>query len=181
MLKQVEDNIATYVIDLAAEQKKSAMFANTLYISTAVVLCGICIALGFLIMRGINWQVRELVDTLQYCSANNALDKSLVVKGKDEFSHISGALNQVFETFKAAIQNITSSSETLASSSEQNTVTVAQTSAALNDQKEQTYLVATAIEEMSQTINEVSNNTQETAQAAAQAEQLIAQSEAVVN
>ena len=57
---------------------------------------------------------------------------------------------------------------------------VSQTSTALNEQKEQTYVVATAIEEMSQTISEVSSNTVETATAVAEADQVAGESQMVV-
>ena len=164
-LKSIEDNIAGALIELAESQQSSAQASYLIYLLLTVIVLGACIALGYFIVKGINKQVGVLTSTLHYCADNKALDRLLPVEGKDEFSEISTALNSVIENFRMTIDSISRSSENLAASAEQNSVTVGQTSTALNSQKEQTYLVATAIEEMSQTINEVSNNTAEAATA----------------
>lgn len=139
-----------------------------------------CIVITFLIMKDINFKVSNLVSTLRYCSENKALNRTLESKGNDEFSHIFSAINNVFSNFKATIVDLTTSSENLAASSGQNSVAVQQTSTALNMQKEQTYLVATAVEEMSHTIADVAKNTALTADAASKADALSQSSTSIV-
>ncbi len=180
ILKSIEDYIASNIEQQANQQLSSAQWTNWLYILITVIVLGVCVLAGIVIVKGLTRQVGALVDTLDYCSTNNALDRKLVVNGHDEFSVISNALNDVFETFRSAISQITSNSELLATSSEQNSVTVEQTSKALYEQKEQTYLVATAMEEMTHTIHEVSNNTNQTADAAKNAETIANDSAVVV-
>ena len=180
MLKSVEDKIVDIVLVQANAQESEINIANGIYLAAALVLGALCIGLAFIITKDVNKQVRALVDILEYCSDKKALDKTLAVNGQDEFSQIASALNQVLSSFRDAISQITHSSEMLATSSEQNSVTAAQSSSALNSQKEQTYLVATAIEEMTQTINEVSGNTAETAEAVTEAERIAQSSESVI-
>ena len=181
MLKQVENKIADYLIALSEKQATAATLADTMYVIAALLSMILCLALGYIISKGIRVRVGELVDTLVYSAKHNALDRQLTIKGKDEFSEIASALNQLLSTFSVAINNITHSSEHLADSSEQNKASIERATGALNHQKEKTYLVATAIEEMTQTINEVSNNTADAAQAAAQTEQITQESEQVVS
>lgn len=172
VLKNIEANIANRLTTLSAEQQQQANNANTFYLMTLITFGLVCLFIAVKVIKDINNKVASLVTTLEYCSENNALDKALVVEGKDEFSLIFGALNQVFISFKSAIIELSKSSESLAASSSQNSVTVAQSSVALNQQKEQLYLIATAVEEMSQTIQEVSKNTVEASTAVNNAENL---------
>lgn len=180
LLKETENKIAKNLAQLASSQENEATYLKFWYILLTVLMLAICVVFAYFIVKGVDNQVKLVVDTLDYCSANNALDKKLTVKGKDEFSQISIALNELFESFKGAIVSFTHSSEELATTSEQNTISVNQTSQALTNQKEQTYLVATAVEEMTQTIGEVSRNTSDTASAASNAEQIANNSEKIV-
>lgn len=180
-LKEMENSIAASLQSLTQKQRNSASNEFWAYLTLVIVFTFICLLIAVYVIKDINIKVKTLVTTLQYCSENNALDRTMDVKGSDEFSRISTALNQVFITFKSAIINLAESSEVLAASSEQNSVMVEQSSVALNNQKEQIYLVATAVEEMSQTIQEVSKNISETAEAADQAEQLTSSSDQVIN
>ena len=177
ILKNIEGNIANSLKNLALTQKSNASYLNTFYLLTVFIFASLCIFIAVSVIRGINQKVGSLISTLKYCTDNNALDKTLEVKGKDEFSHIFTALNHLLLNFKEAIINLSNSSDSLAASSTQNSVTVEQSSVALTQQKEQTYLIATAVEEMSQTIQEVSRNTAETATAVNDAE-LLAKSSA---
>lgn len=181
ILKQIESNIADSLKTLATSQKDKASAANAFYLFTVILFSAGCILIALNVIKDINRKVSSLVATLKYSSENNALDRTLEVKGKDEFSHIFSALNQVFINFKSAIIDLASSSENLAASSGQNSIAVEQTSVALTQQKEQTYLIATAIEEMTQTIQEVSRNTVDTASAANDAEQLANSGEVAIN
>ena len=172
ILKNIETNIATSLTTLSAEQQQQASNANITYLLLAISLGVTCIFIALNVIKGINKKVKSLVETLKYCSENSALDKTLMVEGKDEFSDIFTAINQMFASFKTAIVELAKSSESLAASSNQNSVTVEQSSVALNQQKEQVYLIATAVEEMSQTIQEVSKNTLDASEAVNNAENL---------
>ena len=180
-LLTVEQAIAKNILASASEAKSSAQAANWFYILLAVGLGSACLALAFFVIKGINKQVSNVVDTLSYCVENKALDKSLTITSKDEIAVICKSVNSLLETFKGVINELSASSDLLASSSEENSVTVNQTTQALLSQKEQTYQVATAIEEMTVTIQEVANNTNSTAESAREAENLAQSSQQVVS
>lgn len=181
ILKNIENTIASDLSTMSLREKESAASANLFYLSTVIFFSLLCVLIAILVMKDINQKVTNLVSTLLFCSSNNTLNRTLEVKGKDEFSRIFSAINQLLANFKSAIVNLASSSESLAASSGQNSVAVEQSSVALNQQKDQTYLVAAAIEQMSQTIQEVSRNTSDAAQAADAAEKLTTVGENIVN
>ncbi len=181
LLKDIEEAISTELDNVAVEHYESAENVKWFYILLTLILVVSCLWLAFAVIRGINKQVTSVVSTLEYCVEHNALDKALPIQGQDEISIMCMAVNELLTTFKTTIENLTASSEVLASSSEQNSVTVQQTSNALISQKEQTYQVASAIEEMTVTIEEVANNINATAGAAKDAENLSLSSQDVVN
>lgn len=181
LLKNTEDDISSTLLLLSQKITNEANTQLAIYVAAGVVVIVIAVTLIFYISNSIRRRITLMVKTLQYCGENNALDQRLAIDGHDEISFIAKETNKLFDVFSNAIQQILDSSQVLAASSTQNTVAVSQTSTALNNQKDQTYLVATAIEQMTQTINEVSSNTVTTATAVQQAERLACSSEEVVS
>jgi len=179
-LKTLEDAIANNLEQLLSSQASSAMSKVLTYVFMSMVILLTCMVLGYMLVVSLKKQVLVLVDTLNYSAQNSALDKELPVSGRDEFSNIGKAVNQVFATFKQAITGISAGSDTLAASALQNLVTIEETNKALVAQKEQTYTVASSIEEMSQSIAEVANRTTEAASAAVEAEDIAKSSNQVV-
>lgn len=179
-LNVIEEKIISSIQMFAKNKHEEASNANIFYITMTLILVIICVVLAYMIIKGINNQVNSVVNTLSYCVEHNALNKPLPVFGHDEISTICHAVNKLIASFKGTIEKLTLSSEQLASSSQENAVTVNLTSQALFAQKEQTYQVASAIEEMTVTIQEVASNTNEIATAANVAEQLSTDSYNVV-
>lgn len=169
ILKNVETFVASQLLTLANSQENRASITLTTYIVVTAIIIGICLFLGVFMIRKIDHQVYKVVETLSYCANNNALDREVVSRGRDEFGSIAKALNKLLSSFRLAISELVDSSESLAASSVQNSVAVGQTSASLTAQKDQTMLVASAIEEMTVTINEVSKLISETLIAAHEA------------
>ncbi|WP_286263259.1 methyl-accepting chemotaxis protein [Thalassotalea atypica] len=180
LLKQTEDYIADQLVELSSSKNKTASNAFLFYLLTSILVTLFGIIFAFVIAKSVSNRVTMMIDMLQYCAKNNALDKRLSVDGSDEIAKIALEINALLDTFRDAVIKITESSDRLAASSEQNTVAVEQSSVALNLQKDQTYLVATAIEQMSQTISEVSGNTVSTATAVEQADKIATASSEVV-
>ena len=181
LLLNIEKATSTAILELASSNKNKADTANWTYILLTLSLGGLSLYLASVVIKSINSQVRNVLETLDYCVKNKAFDRELTINGSDEISTICLAINDLLATFRKVIEELKLSSEQLASSSEQNSVAVKQTTETLMEQKEQTYLVATAVEEMTLTIQEVANNTNSTAAAALDAEGLSTNSIKVVN
>ena len=169
ILKSVEAFIASQLVQQATSQESRATTTLATYIVITAIIIGLCLALGGFMIRKIDHQVYKVVETLSYCADNNALDREVVSRGRDEFGSIAKALNKLLSSFREAIKELADSSESLATSSVQNSVAVGQTSGSLTAQKDQTVLVAAAVEEMTVTINEVSKLIADTSIAAHEA------------
>lgn len=180
-LKSIEDFIANSIKINASDDIHAASIKNRAYIIMSLFLAAMCILFGRLVSKDLNTQVSNLVETIIYCADNNALNKELSDDRKDEFGIISSSLNRMLGVFKSAIENLATSSKVLASTSKQNTVTVDRTSKDIELQKENIYVVAAAIEEMTVSIEEVSTNTTDAACAADQAKTLTKNSSSIVN
>lgn len=180
-LKLIEDAIADNLNELSSGKKEHATVASIVYLVIIVSLIFVSLLFANKLILSINSNVASLVDSLNYCAQNNALDKPLSTTSNDEFSHIFRALNKVFVSFKSVIVDLKGSSESLADSSTQNAQAVEQSSVALHNQKEQIFLIAAAIEEMSQTIQQISHNTSETSVAVSEAESLVKSSTQIAN
>ena len=181
ILKDIENHTATHLLELATEHGSNATNALWFYVVTMVVVLALCFVIALVVIRKIDSQVGNLVETLNYCADNNALDRTIEVTSNDEFSRISRGLNKLLTSFNSAIKELATSSDSLATSSMQNTAAVAQTTHALTSQKDQTLMVASAVEEMTLTINEVSKNITDTSDAARNAEVIANESNATVN
>jgi len=88
---------------------------------------------------------------------------------RDEMVQIANNFNGMAEQFDQIVAQIASSSQHVASSSEELSTITAQTSQSIDQQQSQTEQVATAMNEMSATVQEVSKSISGTAQAAQEA------------
>jgi len=89
---------------------------------------------------------------------------------ESELGQISVSLNKTLDEFSRVIKDISSSSMTLASASEETSATCELNSQSLVEQQDGIALIATAIEELSATVREVAANTQNTAASAKDAD-----------
>jgi len=178
--KQMEQSIADNLIS-STRDGLSAAYSSLFFHLSLVLVCVVISSYAiWRVIKGINTKVGQVVDVLSYSADNNSLERRIEARGRDELSTISQNVNQLLATFGSAITTLRQGSESLASSSEQNKVSIIQTNEALERQKQQTFQVATAMEEMVATIDEVSRNTQLTADAVIEAKQFSDEGQLVV-
>lgn len=137
---------------------------NTVYKRTLLKFSGIAfvlllaiIAIVIIISRSITVPLDRLTEKIDII-ANGDLSVILEQHGKDEISHLSGSMNRMVQTLKSTIDRITKSADdvvkavsVLRERSERSTV-------GAQNQSRQAEQIATAAEEMSQTITDISKN-----------------------
>jgi len=162
-LKFIEDAIANNLIDITNELSKSA-FTSLLVTSCAIaILLLFIIILAVLIGRIITVQVMSISNTITKVERNNDLTLQIAISSSDELGIAASNINTMLDTFKSAVKDIEESSTLLAASSEETSTTTEQNMHNLERQQDETQLVATAIEEMSASVQEVASNTSQTA------------------
>jgi len=170
-LKKVEDELASKLQLLA--QNKSDKASNTMIfnaLSLVVLLMGALIICYFT-LKDLSARVSDLTDVMSAVRDRNDLSVRTRFHGESELGHIASALNSTFEKFASVIDNLSSSSLTLASSAEETSQTCDHNLSSLNEQQDRVALIATAIEQLSATVNEVASKTQLTAESAKQVDE----------
>ncbi|MDX1399586.1 MAG: cache domain-containing protein, partial [Oceanospirillum sp.] len=125
-------------------------------IQLAIVLA-IMIAVAVAITRSI---INPLEDVRQAMVkvATGDLRVRVNMKGKDELSHMSKAVDDTLQSFQDLIFLLTSSVNQLHGAAEELASTAEQTSTGIRRQSEETDLLSTAMNEMSATVQEVAHN-----------------------
>jgi methyl-accepting chemotaxis protein len=162
-LKLIEDAIANNLIEVTNKLSQSA-FTSLLITSCAIaILLLLIVVLAILIGRIITAQVMSISKTITQVEKNNDLTLKINITSSDELGSAAVNINKMLAKFQNAVKDIEQSSTLLAASSEETSTTTEQNMHNLERQQGETQLVATAIEEMSASVQEVASNTSQTA------------------
>jgi methyl-accepting chemotaxis protein len=125
----------------------------------------IAILLATFISRSIISPIKNLVLSITTIKKENDLTYIIHDDSEDEFSNMSQTFNEMIETFKNAMLNVTDTSYQLSSSAEETSVISTKIESSIQEQTEKTELIATAINQMSHTIQDIVQNTIDTSTA----------------
>jgi len=165
-LKKIENALSEKLIHVASIKKEQAFVALLTDILIAIVLVALALIVSVLTIKDLSARVVELTAVMSQVRDSNDLSVSAKLTGASELGLISSALNLTLAKFSRAIDEISTSSLTLASAAEETSQTCQYNSQSLTEQQEGIALVATAVEELSATVKEVATNTQMTADSA---------------
>jgi len=156
---------------LIAEIDEAEAFAtvykirNSIIIMMAVtVLITIALALymAFIIKKPLGGEPKEMMLLAKQVAQGDLTHK---FDGKASADSLYGALRDMSGNLKQLVAHILEASQSLASTAEETSVASAQTTTAVTTQHQETESVASAIEQMTATIQEVARNTTDVAQA----------------
>lgn len=161
LLKDIENLVADeFLIDidrLLSEANRNVII-DLIIISLTFVFT---IFFIYVILTNLIKQLREISIAMDKVTENNDLAAQAGVFGTDELGNIAKGLNKTLSTFSHAITEIKDSSLSLSTSAQQSSIIVNNNVGSLQQQRDETAQVATAIEEMSATVQEVSRNANE--------------------
>jgi len=157
-----------YKIQLDRRDIESADARNMQLICTLIALL-----LGVLAAVIITRQItRPLQDTLMVVEriASGDLTQNMVVTRRDELGELQQGIQRMGSTLRDLIGGIRDSVVQIASAAEELSAVTEQTSAGVNNQKVETDQVATAMHEMTATVQEVARNAEQASHAASNAD-----------
>jgi len=169
LLKQIENNLSQSLLTLAASTQSSAFSSLIFNLISAVMIFILSVIVSVYIIKELSDQILDFTDVMSKVSHDNDLTVRAKYVGKSELGKTAIALNKTLDKFAGAINEISTSSSTLAAAAEETSQTCEYSSQSLIDQQDEIALIATAIEELSATVKEVANNTQKAAESAKQA------------
>ena len=181
LFKAAEDKITTsftrQIKQLSADANRNMIF------TLLVLLCSVTLTLfiASVILKNLLKQLKLLTKTITSVRDKHDLGARVRVISADELGQLAHALNETLVTFSGAIEQISHSSIELSASAQQSATTVDSNVQSLQYQQNETAQVATAIEEMSVSVQEVARNTSTAMSAAQKANKQAINSQAVVS
>ncbi|WP_246058314.1 methyl-accepting chemotaxis protein [Litorilituus lipolyticus] len=170
-LKKVETKLSETLLALAQEKQSNAFNSMVISIISTSLLVLLAIFISHYIIKELTSRVHDLTSLMTKVRDDNDLRVQSELLGNSELGQIASSLNLTLQKFSSAISEISNSSITLASASEETSLTCEHNSQSMHEQQEGIALIATAVEELSATVQEVANNTQSTATSAREADQ----------
>lgn len=146
-------------------------------LESELLLKAILLGLGATVMAIFaGWLINRLIvpplrraQSVAKAVADGDLTKSLPKSSEDEVGQLMHSLHTMTEGLKELVGRLRGNAEEVASSSEELSVVTSQTSSGVLTQREEIDQIATALEEMSATIQEVAKNAENAAAAAEEA------------
>lgn len=159
LLKKTENKLADEFINeihLLYDDASKQVVTNLIIIIIAFI---ITLYMAYIILTCLLRQLKEISITIEKVSSQNDLTARSAVFGSDELGDLAATLNKTLSTFAHAIIEIKDNSSLLATSAQQSSTIVSANVESLQQQRYETAQIATAIEQMSVTVEEVSRNT----------------------
>ena len=151
-------------LDIESVEARSGMFVST----ALALLLGILAA--WLITRQIILPLRTTLRDVERIAAGDLTTTTQITR-RDELGVLQHGIQQMGTTLRELIGGIRDGVSQISSAAEELSAVTMQTSAGVNSQKEETDQVATAMHEMSATVQEVARNAEQAAQAATDADE----------
>ncbi len=169
---------ALYQFQLDRLNIESGEARNRLIISTVLALL-LGIVAAWLITRQIILPLRTTLADIERIASGD-LTATTAVTRRDELGALQKGIQQMGTILRELIGGIRDGVSQISSAAEQLSAVTMQTSAGVNSQKEETDQVATAMHEMSATVQEVARNAELAAQAATDADREAREGDRVV-
>ncbi|MGI9874747.1 methyl-accepting chemotaxis protein [Vibrio chagasii] len=167
----VEVDQAMAVLDsfnvTAEEQLNSSLAdASSIYdkglfnaIAIGVVVTLFAAAIGYHIAHSVREPLTRILKTLEGLTEGD-MTQRIDIRYNNEFSRVSGHINTLADNLHNILVKLNDASDDLTKTASVNQKTSSETQAQLNSQREQTATVATAMTEMSHSVQEVANSAQ---------------------
>ncbi|GAA6204111.1 methyl-accepting chemotaxis protein [Thalassotalea sp. SU-HH00458] len=169
-LKQVEEGLTNRLLTMKKMKKTDAFNTLIINILFSFLLITFAAIISFFTIKDLSSRVSALTQVMTKVRVDNDLTARVDGESDSELGRIASGLNLTLSTFSGAINEISTSSLTLASAAEETSQTCEYNSASMLDQQERIGLIATAVEELSASVKEVASNTQLTADSARDAD-----------
>ncbi|WP_418903492.1 methyl-accepting chemotaxis protein [Pseudomonas syringae] len=176
MLAISNDMIARQNKSRDIESDKSAMMIAA---ATALALV-LSILAAWIITRQITVPLNETLEVVERVASGD-LSRNLQVDRKDELGKLQSTIQRMTVSLRELVGGIRDGVTQIASAAEELSAVTEQTSAGVNSQKVETDQVATAMHEMTATVQEVARNAEEASEAAVAADKQARDGERVVN
>ena len=156
-LKQVSNHVKELTNSIKEEAKENVSSSRTMLIGVAIVAIIVAIGINMWVLQSIRNPLAEVLRVMSLVS-NGDLRQNVNVHSSDEIGKLSEGFNQLINQLSSMLNEITSSSQQLSAAAEETSAISSESHANINQQKEQTDMMATAMTEMTATVDEVASS-----------------------
>ena len=149
----------TQSIKQDASEKVSS--SRTLLLSFAVIAILVAAGVNYWVLQSVTGPLNEVLRVIAKVSKGDLQEKAQVYS-EDELGKLSLGFNELIDALRKMLKEISSSSQQLSASAEETAAISSQSSENINHQREQTDMIATAMTEMTATVDEVANSANNT-------------------
>ncbi len=149
-----------------------------------LLLLGLVLGGGgaLLLARSITRPMQIAVQAMEDISEGEGdLTRRLQVHGQDEMGQLSASFNKFIDKIQEMVRQVSSATTQLAAAAEEMSIITSETSQGVYRQRSETEQVATAMTEMTSTVQEVAGNAESAAETASEADSQAAAGRSVVN
>ncbi len=156
-LKKVSNSVKELTASIKNEANENVSSSRTMIIGVAIVAIIVAIGINLWVLQSIRNPLAEVLRVMSMVS-NGDLRENVNVHSSDEIGKLSEGFNQLINQLSSMLNEITSSSQQLSAAAEETSAISSESHANINRQKEQTDMMATAMTEMTATVDEVASS-----------------------
>lgn len=170
-LKEIVDAEEVLIGERGAQQERTSSFATSVTLLGTLLAILIGIVVAYFVTRGILGPVNATNGILKdIAEGEGDLTIRVPVETRDEIGELAENFNAFTEKLQGIIGEIAGATAQLASSAEQLAAVTGETNAGVDNQKLETQQIATAITQMTATVQEVARNASQASNAANEAD-----------
>ncbi|MDR9469125.1 methyl-accepting chemotaxis protein [Marinospirillum sp.] len=155
-----------YLDSLNAQVRQSIYSLLSIFVISAAVMA----ALILLVTRSIQRPLKDMLNRMrQIADGDGDLTHRLPLEGKDELMHINRAFNRFISKIQELVKESRESALSVSAAAEELSAVTQQSAQTVQQQSQETDQVATAMNEMTATVQEVASNATSAASAASEA------------
>ena len=158
---QVDDIVAKLVILTDEQITEHTAFVHVLAWLLFIIITFVSVVPALLISRNITSGIELLKNSMKKIADNNDLSQEVKTKSQDELAEMSKVYNQMVRNFRNLVVEVGHSVKTVNEATASLSENIHITNSGVDQQIQQTDLVATAVTEMVATVEEIASNTNE--------------------
>lgn len=160
-LNKASDMVKELTQNIKDEATENVSSTRVLIIGFAIIAIIVALGINFWVLQSIRMPLAEVLRVMEKVSGGD-LREQVEVKSSDEIGKLSEGFNQLIQQLSGMLNEITSSSQQLSAAAEETSAISSQSHENINRQKEQTDMIATAMTEMTATVEEVASSAKNT-------------------
>jgi len=153
----------------------------TIMVAGTLLAIGAGIFIAIFVSRMISAPLKTVVERAKAIAAGDLTGSALESKGNDELTELTDAINSMNSNLQNMIQQISGSAQQMGGASEELSAITLQTTQGIQEQRSQTDQLATAMNEMAATVQEVARHAVDASSAATSANHESSNGRQVVN